>query len=78
VLDFVGLIGVGGYDFIAAAAASYDLPLGAGFWPKLNWLARTLTLSWLADAASNTPADVGKHVTGVTRAFAGQSWPLAS
>jgi aminoglycoside phosphotransferase (APT) family kinase protein len=70
VLDFVGLIGLGGYDFIAAVTASYDLPLGAGFWPKLHWLARTLTLTWLADAARDTPADIGKHLTWVTRAFA--------
>ncbi len=73
VLDFVGLIGVAGYEFIGQVAAHYDLPLGAGFGRKLAWLARTLTLTWLADAAQLTPADVSKHLTWTARAF-GQSW----
>lgn len=69
VLDFVGLIGIGGYDFISQAAASYDLPLGAGFEAKLRWLARTLTLTWLADATRDDPHNLGKHLTWVERAF---------
>lgn len=73
VLDFVGLIGIGGYEFIAQAAASYDLPLGETFWPKLAWKTRMLTLQWLADAASAAPQDVPKHLTWVTRAF-GDGW----
>jgi aminoglycoside phosphotransferase (APT) family kinase protein len=69
VLDFAGLIGIGGYDFISQAAASYTLPLGAGFEAKLRWLARTLTLTWLADAARDNPHDLGKHLTWIERAF---------
>jgi aminoglycoside phosphotransferase (APT) family kinase protein len=70
VLDFVGLIaGVGGYDFIFQVAAGYDLPLGASFWPKLEWLARTLTLTWLAEAAAEDPGDLGRHLSWVARAF---------
>jgi aminoglycoside phosphotransferase (APT) family kinase protein len=71
VLDFVGLIGVGGYDFINLAGRSYDLPLGARFAEKLEWLARTLTLTWLAEAASHDPAMIGKHQLWVRRAFSG-------
>lgn len=60
VLDFVGLIGVAGYGLIRRAAGSYELPLGKGFDTKLGWLARTLTLTWLAgvarDDAVNVPA----------------------
>jgi GrpB-like predicted nucleotidyltransferase (UPF0157 family)/aminoglycoside phosphotransferase (APT) family kinase protein len=69
VLDFVGLIGVGGYDFIRQVTASYDLPLGDTFWPKLGWLTRTLTLSWVAEAAHHDPASVPKHLEWLRRAF---------
>jgi GrpB-like predicted nucleotidyltransferase (UPF0157 family) len=70
VLDFAGLISVGGYDFIRQVAASYDLTLGDAFWLKLEWLVRTLTLRWLAEAAAQNPDDVPKHLTWVERAFA--------
>lgn len=70
VLDFVGLIGLGGYGFVRQVAAGYDLPLGVGFDAKLGWLARTLTLIWLADAAGDDdPDNIGKHLTWVERAF---------
>jgi aminoglycoside phosphotransferase (APT) family kinase protein len=67
--DFAGLIGIGGYEFIDMVAGHYDLPLGPGFADKLRWLARTLTLSWLADAANDAPADVAKHQSWVCLAF---------
>jgi len=70
VLDFVGLIGVGGYRFINQVTDRYDLPLGDGFGAKLEWLSRVLTLTWLADAAADEPADVAKHLPWVSRAFA--------
>jgi len=69
VLDFVGLIGIGGYRFIGRVAARYDLPLGEGFAAKLEWLSRVLTLTWLADAAAHDPASVPKHLSWVTHAF---------
>lgn len=69
VLDFAGLIGLGGYDFVRQVTASYDLPLNAGFDAKLGWLARILTLTWLADAARDDPDNIGKHLTWVERAF---------
>ncbi len=67
--DFVGLIGVGGYEFIARVADSYDLPLGEGFWPRLRWRARALTLLWLAEAVTDDPESVPGHLTWVARAF---------
>ncbi len=70
VLDFVGLIGVGGYDFIERVVAAYDLGLGEAFWEKLRWLARMLTLLWLGEAASVDPAwALSTGLTWVARAF---------
>jgi aminoglycoside phosphotransferase (APT) family kinase protein len=74
VLDFVGLIGIGGYEFIDAVLDRYDFGRERSFTGKLEWLARTLTLRWLAEAAGATDApggDVRKHRSWVARAFAG-------
>jgi aminoglycoside phosphotransferase (APT) family kinase protein len=74
VLDFVGLIGIAGYEFIGQVMDGYDLGLEPGFTGKLEWLARTLTLRWLAEAAGApdaTEADVRKLRSWVVRAFAG-------
>lgn len=71
VLDFVGLITVGGYGFISEVAAGYSLPLGEGFRAKLEWLSRVLTLTWLANAADHDPPQVPKHLSWVGRAFSG-------
>jgi aminoglycoside phosphotransferase (APT) family kinase protein len=69
VLDFVGLIGIGGYDFIARVVACYGLPVDEAFWSKLTWLARTLTLTWLADSVCEDQAAVPMHLAWVGRAF---------
>jgi aminoglycoside phosphotransferase (APT) family kinase protein len=69
VLDFVGLIPLGGRSFVADVTAHYGLPLGDRFGPKLEWLSRVLTLMWLAEAAADDPA-VDMHVAWVTLAFA--------
>ena len=69
VLDFVGLIGIGGRPFINHVAVCYDLPLGDGFGAKLEWLSRVLTLTWLAEAAAHDPASVPKHLSWAGRAF---------
>ncbi len=69
VLDFVGLIGIGGYEFISQVVSSYDLPVGNRFGRKLRWLARTLTLTWLAEAADHDPGGIPKHLSWVARAF---------
>lgn len=69
VLDFVGLIGIGGRRFIDRVAAEYDLPLEDGFGAKLEWLSRVLTLTWLADVARHDPAGIPRHRSWVARAF---------
>jgi len=71
VYDFVGLIGLGGYRFTDRVAAVYDLPLGDNFQAQLEWLARTLTLTWLAEAAAGPAADIAKHLSWVACAFGG-------
>jgi aminoglycoside phosphotransferase (APT) family kinase protein len=70
VLDFTGLIGVGGYDFIAQVVDAYDLPLGDSFWDRLSWRVRTLTLTWLTQAITDDPAAIPMHLNWVTRALA--------
>jgi aminoglycoside phosphotransferase (APT) family kinase protein len=69
--DFAGLICIGGYDFIGQVAASYDLPLPAEFDVQVRWLARTLTLCWLAEAAQAEPGGSQRHLAWVRRAFVG-------
>lgn len=69
VLDFVGIIGIGGYPFIRRVVENYDLVLGERFEDELIWLARTLTLKWLAQAATNDSGDIPKHLSWVKYAF---------
>ncbi len=69
VLDFAGLIGVGDRAFIDQVIAHYDLALDGRFGSKLKWLTRVLTLTWLAEAATDDPGAVAKHLTWVRRAF---------
>jgi aminoglycoside phosphotransferase (APT) family kinase protein len=68
-LDFVGLVGLGGRRFIDRALIHYKLPLGQRFDAALEWLARTLTLRWLAEAATHDPTEIPKHVRWVELAF---------
>ena len=77
VLDMVGLIGLGGYEFIAEVLSSYDLELGEDFADRLIWLARTLTLAWLAEAAIHDRPGIPKHVGWVTAALADPPSSLA-
>ena len=69
VLDFVGLIGIGGYPFIRQVVENYDLVLGERFEEELVWLARTLTLKWLAESATNHSGEIPKHLSWVKYAF---------
>ncbi|HXW46106.1 MAG TPA: aminoglycoside phosphotransferase family protein [Streptosporangiaceae bacterium] len=67
--DFAGLIGIGGYDFIRRVTDCYDLALAESFWAKLEWLCRTLTLTWLAEAAAGDAAAIPMHQSWVVLAF---------
>lgn len=68
-LDFVGLVTVGDRRFVARVAAHYPLPLADDFEATFDWLARVLTLRWLADALVDDPGHVDRHLTYVQRAF---------
>jgi aminoglycoside phosphotransferase (APT) family kinase protein len=68
VLDFVGLISIGGYGFIDRVLAHYDGPLDALFRERLDWATRTQTLHWLVDALDEDEPP-HKHVLWVERAF---------
>jgi aminoglycoside phosphotransferase (APT) family kinase protein len=70
VVDFVGLVGLGGRSWVDQALAHYRLPLGQGFAETWEWLARTLTLRWLSEAIAEDPAQIPKHVRWVENAFA--------
>jgi hypothetical protein len=73
----VGLIGLGGYQFIADVLSSYELELGEDFADRPIWLSRVLTLSWLAEAAPHDRAGIPKHVDWVTAALADPPASLA-
>ena len=70
VADFAGLIGLRGFPFIHQVAARYELPLGDTFAARLQWRVRTLTLTWLAEAASDNPAAIAKLLSWASLAFA--------
>jgi aminoglycoside phosphotransferase (APT) family kinase protein len=67
--DFVGLIQIADRHFAERVAAHYELPLGHDFAARFEWLTRTLTLTWLAEAATHDTEAVGKHLVSVARAF---------
>lgn len=68
VLDFVGLVPLGGIEFVNRVVTHYELPLGESFPEKLAWLSRVLTLRWLTDAIDEA-GDIDKHLLWVRRAF---------
>jgi aminoglycoside phosphotransferase (APT) family kinase protein len=67
--DFVGLITIGRLTFIQEVVRRYELAVGGSFNHKLIWLARTLTLKWLADAVLADEPAIANHLTWVERAF---------
>jgi aminoglycoside phosphotransferase (APT) family kinase protein len=73
VLDFVGLIQIGRYDFVRKVLTHYRGETDDTFFDRIVWAARTLTLHWLAelmDEADVDPAIVHRgHLLWVIRAF---------
>jgi aminoglycoside phosphotransferase (APT) family kinase protein len=72
--DFVGLITIGGFDFIGEVVAAYISSGGAlvpdeSLWSALTWWCRTLTLTWLGEALAEDSKDIERHVVWVDRAF---------
>jgi aminoglycoside phosphotransferase (APT) family kinase protein len=74
VVDFVGLITVGDYGFIAQVLPAYVSHGGTGidgnFWERLIWWCRTRALTWLGEALQEDPVDVSRHIKWIERAFA--------
>ena len=75
VVDFVGLITIGGWSFVDRVVAAYPLRLDAGFAQRLERLTRTLALTWLAEAVEEDAAHLDRHLAWVARAFAGHPSP---
>jgi aminoglycoside phosphotransferase (APT) family kinase protein len=66
-IDFVGLVGWGGYGFVREVIRGYPLPLDEHFEDRLAWAARVLNLIWLAEASPGPDTDM--HRAWVQRAF---------
>jgi aminoglycoside phosphotransferase (APT) family kinase protein len=72
-LDFVGLIQVGGWDFVRDVLNNYRGEPGDGFFARIVWAARTLTLHWLVELMDRGDVDPSitdrGHLLWVARAF---------
>ncbi len=69
-LDFVGLVFLGGPAFVESALSVYRPSLDEGFRERLLFLARTLSMKWLADAIRRKRGDVESHRVWVLNSFA--------
>jgi aminoglycoside phosphotransferase (APT) family kinase protein len=67
-LDFVVFVTWMGWDFFREVRRHYSLELDDGFERRLAFLARVLSVSWLADALDQG-SDVDKHLRWVGHAF---------
>ena len=72
-LDFVGLIQVGGWDFVRDVLHHYRGEAGDAFFERIVWAARTLTLHWLVELMDRDDVDPSVtdrgHILWVIRAF---------
>ena len=72
-LDFVGLIQVGGWDFVRDVLHHYRGEPGDAFFERIVWAARTLTLHWLVELMDRGDVDPSitdrGHLLWVARAF---------
>lgn len=73
VLDFVGLIQIGGWDFVRSVVTRYGREIDDAFVTRLVWATRTLTLQWLAELNDESDVDPSVtdrgHLLWVLRAF---------
>jgi aminoglycoside phosphotransferase (APT) family kinase protein len=67
--DLAALVACRGWSFAEAVLRDYDAPVGAGFRERVSFMARLLTVIWLANAHVQG-SDVAKHVEWVCNAFA--------
>lgn len=73
VLDFVGLIQLGGWSFVRDVVDDYGGEMDAAFFDRTVWAARTLTLDWLVNLMDEGDVDPSitdrGHLLWVIRAF---------
>lgn len=62
--DFVALVAWQGWQFTERAISAYSLPLDASFRQRLGFMARLLSVVWLANAYEER-TDVAKHLRWV-------------
>jgi aminoglycoside phosphotransferase (APT) family kinase protein len=67
--DFVTLVTWRGWDFTEEVLWAYRLPRDSGFRKRLRFMARLLSVIWLAEAHERG-ANVAKHIKWVRNAFA--------
>lgn len=67
--DFVTFVAFAGWEFTEEVLARYPLPLDPGFRDRLGFMARLLSLMWLAESHGQGE-DPEKHTSWVQRAFA--------
>lgn len=67
-LDFIVLVHWRGWPFVESVLDGYGASLDDGFVERVDFLAKTLGVKWLADAMRRN-GDVAKHVGWVRNAF---------
>ena len=78
--DFAPLVGWHGWSFADEVLRNYPGEIDHGFRERLRFMARVLSVLWLAEAREWTPDavdDVAKHVRWVHNVFADASAPAA-
>jgi aminoglycoside 2''-phosphotransferase len=71
-LDFAPLAAFHGWAFVDDVVRSYPLPIDGPFRERLQFMARLLSVIWLAEAyerSAEVPTDVAKHVRWVHNVF---------
>ena len=71
--DFTPLVAGHGWSFFHDVLRSYPHPIDKGFLERVRFMARTISVVWLAEACEWTPDaadDIARHVRWVHNAFA--------
>ena len=74
--DFVVLVTLHGWDFAGMALSEYRMPVDEGFWNRLRFMARLLSMIWLANAGVQG-SDLVKPTRCVRNVFADHSRSLS-
>jgi aminoglycoside phosphotransferase (APT) family kinase protein len=71
--DFTPLVAWHGWSFAIDVLRSYPHRIDKGFWERVRFMARTISVVWLAETCEWTPDaadDIARHVRWVHNAFA--------